>query len=212
MPKWSDSGHSAIAKKEQGCAAAHTARRRTVSDSGERGEHASNRDALIFRQDAFGAVMPAVVDRVVGVPSSAARAHLHQPRPDIAGRTMNGDGVVDRADGIGNQVISGESFVTLGSRCADLQSSVNCRIPSTANIPKAMTSNFFFLDIREYLSPSADSCAVIAVTRWKRRTRVSGKQFVLCAPNGTCAGGSANNAPWRITNTRYFCRSSRERL
>src|SRR5271167_2977312 len=48
-----------------------------VSDSGEGGEYASHRDALIFRQDAFGAVMPAVVDEIIGIPSSATGAHLN---------------------------------------------------------------------------------------------------------------------------------------
>jgi hypothetical protein len=79
-----------------------------VLGSGNRGEHAPYRDVLIFGQDAVGTRMSAVVDEVVGIPSGATGAHLNQPRPDFVRRTMNRDVMIDRADGLGNQVISGE--------------------------------------------------------------------------------------------------------
>ncbi len=96
-----------------------------VLGSGERGKHASYRDVLIFGQDAVGTRMPAIVDEAVGIPSSATGAHLNQPRPDFARRTMNRDGMIDRPDGLGNQVISGKRLSPLRSSCANLHARVN---------------------------------------------------------------------------------------
>ncbi len=79
-----------------------------ISGSGEGGEHASYADVLIIGQNAFGAMMTAVIDEVIGVPSGAAGAHLGQPRPDLTRRTLNRDGVIDRAKGLRNQVVSGK--------------------------------------------------------------------------------------------------------
>jgi hypothetical protein len=38
---------------------------------------------------------------------------------------MNRDGMIDRADGLGNQVIAGERLTPLRSSCADLHARVN---------------------------------------------------------------------------------------
>src|SRR5208337_3073453 len=80
-----------------------------VLSSGECGEYASHTGVLITGQDAFGAALTAVIDEVVGVPSGAAGAHLHQPRPDLMRRATNCNGVIDRAKGLRNQVVSGKS-------------------------------------------------------------------------------------------------------
>jgi len=90
--------------------------------SGKRQEHASNSDVLKFRQNPLGAVAPPVVDEVVGIPPSATRAPLGEPRPNIGRRTMNGDGVVDYPNRTRNQFISSKFPGTFPSRGVDLYS------------------------------------------------------------------------------------------
>jgi hypothetical protein len=80
-----------------------------AGSSGECGEYASHADVLIIGQDAFGAKLTAVRDEVVGIPSGTARTHLGQPRPDVVRRATNRDGVIDRAQGLRNQVVSGKN-------------------------------------------------------------------------------------------------------
>lgn len=52
-----------------------------VSGSGECGEHDSYPDVLIIGQNAFGAMVTAVIDEVVGVPSGAAAVNEKPAKP-----------------------------------------------------------------------------------------------------------------------------------
>ena len=96
-----------------------------VLGSGERRKYTPYPDTLILGQDVFGAAVATVVDEVVGVPSGSARAHLGQPRPHVSRRATNRDGVIDRADRLGNQVVSGKSPGALVRSSADLHVSAN---------------------------------------------------------------------------------------
>src|SRR5208337_2491441 len=59
------------------------------------------------------------------IDNGATGAHLRQPGPDVARRTANGDGVMDRADGLENQIVSGKGADALGGSGADLEAGVN---------------------------------------------------------------------------------------
>jgi hypothetical protein len=96
-----------------------------IRSSGKCGEYPAHVDALIRGQDAFGAALTAVIDEIVGIPSGAAGAHLGQPRPDVMRRATNRDGVIDRAEGLRNQVVSGKSPGLLARSGADLPPGVN---------------------------------------------------------------------------------------
>jgi hypothetical protein len=91
-----------------------------AGSSGECGEYASHADVLMIGQDAFGAKLTAVRDEVVGIPSGMARTHLGQPRPDVVRRATNRDGVIDRAQGLRNQVVPGKNPGLLVRSYADL--------------------------------------------------------------------------------------------
>jgi hypothetical protein len=66
-----------------------------------------------------------VVNEVVGVLSSPVGAHLSKPRPDLMRRATNRDGVIDGADWLENQVVSGKGPGALVSRGADLRAGTN---------------------------------------------------------------------------------------
>src|SRR5271167_4588441 len=91
----------------------------------ERGEYTAHLDGLKLRQDAIRTAVAAVVDEVVSVPPSSAGSHLDEPRPDIMRRAMNGDRVIDRADGLGNKAVSGKSPGLLARSRADLHAAVS---------------------------------------------------------------------------------------
>ena len=125
-PRWSDTCRWAICQERTRlCSSSHCATTNTSVAPGSAGKDASDADALIFRQDTFGAALTAVIDEVVGVPSGAAGAHLGQPRPDVMRRTPNRDGVIDRAEGLRNQVVSGKSPGLLARSGADLPAGIN---------------------------------------------------------------------------------------
>ncbi len=91
----------------------------------ERGEYSAHLDGLKLRQDAIRTAVPAVIDEVVCVPPSSAGSHLDKPGPDVMRRATNGDCVIDRADGLGNQAVSGKSPGLLARSCADLHAAVS---------------------------------------------------------------------------------------
>ena len=97
--------------------------------TGKCGEHTAYTDVLQVGEDAFGTVVAAVINEVVGIPSGAARAHLRQPGPDITRRAANGDGVMDRADGLRNQIVSRKCADALGGSGADLDAGVSRQAP-----------------------------------------------------------------------------------
>src|SRR5208337_2592297 len=97
-----------------------------VLRAGERREHAAHTDVLQVGEDAFGAVVSAVINEVVGIPPGAAGAHLHQPRPDLARRATHGDCVMHRADRLRNQIVSGKGADALGGSGADLEAGISC--------------------------------------------------------------------------------------
>ena len=103
--------------------------RKHVGYSRERGEYTARLDVLKLRQDAIRTAVAAVIDEVVSVPPSSAGSHLDKPGPDVMRRATNGDGVIDRADGLGNQAVSGKSPGLLASSRADLHAAVSrkCR-------------------------------------------------------------------------------------
>ena len=82
-------------------------------------------DILIVWQDTFGAAVATVINEVVGVPSSPVGSHLNKPRPNVTRRTTNRDGVIDRADRLGNQVVSGKGPGMLVRSSADLHAGKN---------------------------------------------------------------------------------------
>src|ERR1019366_2178663 len=91
----------------------------------ERGEYSARLDVLKLRQDAIRTAVAAVIDEVVSVPPSSAGSHLDKPGPDVMRRATNGDRVIDRADGLGNQAISGKSPGLLARSRADLHAAVS---------------------------------------------------------------------------------------
>ena len=95
--------------------------RKHVGYPRERGEYTARLDVLKLRQDAIRTAVAAVIDEVISVPPSSAGSHLDKPGPHVMRRTTNCDRVIDRADGLGDQTISGKSpglFIRGG---ADLQ-------------------------------------------------------------------------------------------
>jgi hypothetical protein len=96
-----------------------------VPSSGKRREYSSYADVLVVGQDAFSAVMGTFVNEVVGVPTGPVGAHLGEPRLDVAGRATNGDGVIDRADRQGNQIVPGKCPDAFFRGSADLHASAN---------------------------------------------------------------------------------------
>ena len=107
------------------CSGSHCATTNTSVAPGRAGNTLPTWIFLIVWQDTFGAAVAAVIDEVVGVPSSAVGAHLDKPRPDVMRRATNRDGVIDRADRLGNQVVSSKSPGTLVRSGADLPARVN---------------------------------------------------------------------------------------
>ena len=103
--------------------------RKHVGYSRERGEYTARLDVLKLTQDAIRTAVAAVIDEVVSVPSSSAGSHLDKPGPDVMRRATNGDRVIDRADGLGNQAVSGKSPGLLARSRADLHAAVRrkCR-------------------------------------------------------------------------------------
>src|ERR1019366_3998736 len=95
----------------------------------ERGEYTACLDVLKLRRDAIRTAVAAVIDEVVSVPPSSARAHLDKPGPDVMRWATNGDRVIDRADGLGNQAVSGKNPGLLTRSRADLHAAVRhkCR-------------------------------------------------------------------------------------
>ncbi len=91
----------------------------------ERGEYTARVDVLKLWQDAIRTAAAAVIDEVVSVPPSSAGSHLDKPGPDVMRRTTNGDRVIDRADGLGNQAVSGKSPGLLARSRADLHAAVS---------------------------------------------------------------------------------------
>src|SRR5271167_3733160 len=91
----------------------------------ERGEYAAHLDGLKLRQDAIRTAVAAVVDEVVSVPPSSAGSHLDKPGPDVMRRATNRDRVIDRADGLGNQAVSGKSPGSLARSRANLHAAVS---------------------------------------------------------------------------------------
>ena len=98
--------------------------RKHVGYSRERGEYTARLDVLKLRQDAIRTAVAAVIDEVVSVPPSSAGPHLDKPGPDVMRRATNGDRVIDRADGLGNQAVSGKSLGLLARSRADLHAAV----------------------------------------------------------------------------------------
>src|SRR5271167_2651081 len=91
----------------------------------ERGEYTARLDVLKLRQDAIRTAVAAVIDEVVSVPPTSAGSHLDQPGPDVMRRATNGDRVIDRADGLGNQTVSGKSPGSLARSRANLHAAVS---------------------------------------------------------------------------------------
>src|SRR5271157_3805151 len=91
----------------------------------ERREYTARLDVLKLRQDAIRTAVATVVDEVVSVPPSSAGSHLDQQGPDVMRRATNGDRVIDRADGQGNQAVSGKSPGLLARSRADLHAAVS---------------------------------------------------------------------------------------
>lgn len=82
-------------------------------------------DILIVLSDAVGAAVTTVVNEVVGVPSGPVGSHLSQPWPDVMSKATNRDGVIDRADRLGNQIVSGKGPGTLVRSSVDLHGGIN---------------------------------------------------------------------------------------
>lgn len=51
-------------------------------------------DIVFWPEQAFGAVVAAVINEIVGIPAGAPCAHLSQPGPHVARGAANGDGVL----------------------------------------------------------------------------------------------------------------------
>jgi len=85
----------------------------------------------------------AVIDEVIAVPSSAPGAHLGQPSPDVMGRAMNGDGVIDRANGLGNQVVSGKGLGYLARCSVDLHAPVSRKCHEDRQSPRKYDQYLF---------------------------------------------------------------------
>src|SRR5271169_255744 len=103
--------------------------RKYVGYPRERGEYTARLDVLKLRQDAIRTAVAAIIDEVVSVPPSSAGSHLDKPGPDVMRRATNGDRVIDRADGPGNQAVSGKSPRLFAGSRADLHAAVSrkCR-------------------------------------------------------------------------------------
>src|ERR1700730_6408295 len=84
----------------------------------ERWEDGAHSDALKFRKDSFSAVVTAVIDEIIGVPSSAVRSHLSQQWPHVMGRALDCDGVLNLLDRIWNQVVAWKPTGSLAGGCA----------------------------------------------------------------------------------------------
>src|SRR5271157_5470626 len=91
----------------------------------ERGEYTAHLDILKLRQDAIRTAVAAVVNEVVSVPPSSAGSHLDKPGPDVMRRATNSNRVIDRADGLRNQLVSGKTSGLLIRSGADLHAAVN---------------------------------------------------------------------------------------
>ena len=91
----------------------------------ERWKYTPDVDVLKVGQNAFGAGVAPVINKIVGVPASAVGAHLDQPRPHVTRRAMNGDAVIHRKHGPRNQVVAGKGADALVRRSVDLPASVD---------------------------------------------------------------------------------------
>jgi hypothetical protein len=91
----------------------------------ERWKYTPDVDVLKAGQDTFGARVPTVINEVVGVPPGPVGTHLDQPQPHVTRRAMNADGVIDRTDGPGDEIVACKSTGALVRRGADLPASVN---------------------------------------------------------------------------------------
>ena len=81
--------------------------RETVRDSRKRREDHTARQMLKFWDDAFLTSLSAVIKDVVAVPTRAtACAHLRQPRPDVARGSVDGDGMGQRYERLGNEIVA----------------------------------------------------------------------------------------------------------
>ena len=93
--------------------------------------------------------MSAVVEAIVTVPAAArARAHLDEPWPDVATRPVDGDGVRQLPDGVGDQLVAGQSprSLVVGVRSSPPVATApgnarctTCRVEFIAGEPSKMT-------------------------------------------------------------------------
>src|SRR5688572_10957450 len=94
--------------------------RETVRDSRKRREDHTGRQMLKVWDDAFLTLLSAVIKHVVAVPTRAtACAHVSQPRPDIACGSIDGDGVSEGGERLGDEVVARQRLQPLDRRRAN---------------------------------------------------------------------------------------------
>ena len=78
-------------------------------------------------KDAIRTVLASIINEIIGVPSRPRGAHLDEPWPDIARRTVDSDGVIDGSYRMGDQVIASEGLSALSWGSVDLHRCVECK-------------------------------------------------------------------------------------